>query len=66
MQLFAPSHLALAAALALASPLAAQKAKAPVIDDAAGPPTSGEAVPARMRNPTLAVSSRSSATWTPR
>lgn len=46
MQLFAPSRLALAAALLVASPLAAQKAKAPAIDDAAATATANAALEA--------------------
>ena len=46
MQLSAPSCLALATALMLASPLAAQKAKAPVIDDAAAAATANAALDA--------------------
>lgn len=46
MQLSAPSRIALAVALMLASPLAAQKAKAPAIDDAAATATANAALEA--------------------
>jgi membrane dipeptidase len=46
MQLFAPSRLAVAAALLLASPLAAQKAQSPAIDDATATATANAALDA--------------------